>query len=127
MNESNFAEGMANNNFENKINNQSVMSYKLLGNSINYLLDNNILSFPNYIKIDVDGIEGLILDGADKHLRNNQIKSIFIEINEGNLNEFQKFQKIMNENNFKFLCKNRNDILLASSEFKNFYNYIFVR
>ena len=35
------------------------MSYQTLGTSINYLIDNKILEVPNYIKIDVDGIEHL--------------------------------------------------------------------
>ena len=35
---------------------QSDMNYKLFGTTINYLLDNNILEIPDFIKIDVDGI-----------------------------------------------------------------------
>ena len=31
--------------------------YKVYGTSINYLLENKILELPDYIKIDVDGIE----------------------------------------------------------------------
>ena len=49
-------------------------SYKIYGTSINYLLDNKILETPDYIKIDVDGIEHLILLGADEHLQNKKIK-----------------------------------------------------
>lgn len=56
-------------------------SYKIYGTSINYLLDNKILETPDYIKIDVDGIEHLILRGFDKHLHNSKIKSLSIEIN----------------------------------------------
>ena len=44
--------------------------------TINYLLENKILSLPNYIKIDVDGIEHLILQGADKFLSKEELKSI---------------------------------------------------
>ena len=38
------------------------MKYNLYGTSINSLIANKILQIPNYIKIDVDGIEHLILD-----------------------------------------------------------------
>ena len=37
---------------------------------------------PDYIKIDVDGIEHLILEGGKETLKNKKIKSILIEINE---------------------------------------------
>ena len=36
----------------------------------------------DFIKIDVDGIEHLILKGASKVLKNKDIKSILVEINE---------------------------------------------
>ena len=44
------------------------MKYNLLGTTINYFLENSILDIPDYIKIDVDGIEHLILEGGDKFL-----------------------------------------------------------
>ena len=40
------------------------MKYNLLGTTINYFLENSILDIPDYIKIDVDGIEHLILEGS---------------------------------------------------------------
>ena len=56
---------------------------------------------PDYIKIDVDGTEHLILKGADKFL-NNKNKSLSIEINE----KYDETIKIMRENGFKLLHKN---------------------
>ena len=54
-------------NFEGK-NYISNMNYRLFGTTINYLLEKKILKIPDYIKIDVDGIEHLILEGAGKYL-----------------------------------------------------------
>ena len=54
-------------NFEGK-NYISNMNYRVFGTTINYLLKNKILKIPDYIKIDVDGIEHLILEGAGKYL-----------------------------------------------------------
>ena len=51
-------------------------SYKIYGTSINYLIEKKILDIPNFIKIDVDGIEHLILKGANKYLQDEKIKSI---------------------------------------------------
>ena len=55
-----------------------INQYKIFGNSINYLLENQILEIPTYIKLDVDGIEHLILKGADAFLNHKKIKSISI-------------------------------------------------
>ena len=50
--------------------------------NIKNLLDNKLLDIPNYIKIDVDGTEHLILKGMGKYLQDPKIKSILVEINE---------------------------------------------
>ena len=64
MNENNFIAGGALNTFGETYNFEgqkfeSEMKYTILGTSINYLLENKILEIPDYIKIDVDGIEHL--------------------------------------------------------------------
>ena len=38
------------------------------------------LAFPNHIKIDVDGIEELIIDGARNTLADPRLKSVLVEI-----------------------------------------------
>jgi hypothetical protein len=55
------------------------MKYNLLGTTMNYFIENSILDIPDYVKIDVDGIEHLILQGGDKFLNNEKIKSLSIE------------------------------------------------
>ena len=47
-----------------------------------YLIENKFLEIPDHIKIDVDGIEHLILEGGNRVLNNKKIKSFSIEINE---------------------------------------------
>ena len=105
MNEHDFVEGGALNSFGEKYNFEgkifeSKMRYQIFGTTINYLLDNKILEVPDYIKIDVDGIEHLILQGGDKYLKNKKIKSLSIEINENFKEQYDEVLKIMNENNF---------------------------
>ena len=115
MNESDFIEGGSLNTFGEKFNFEgnifkSKMNYQILGTSINYLIENNILELPDYIKIDVDGIEHFILDGASKYLENKKIKSLSIEINENFIEQHQKVMEIMKKNNFKVLHKKHNKI-----------------
>jgi len=103
-------------------------SYKIYGTSINYLLDNKILEPPNYIKIDVDGTEHLILLGANKHLQNSKIKSLSIEINDQFTQQHHQILDIMKINNFKILHKKHNDKLFdKSSKFSKTYNYVFIK
>ena len=104
------------------------MKYNLLGTSMNYFIQNSILNIPDYIKIDVDGIEHLILEGGDKFLSNEKVKSLSIEINENFIDQFEKIKKFMDKYKFKILHKKQNaDLLLEGSKFDKTYNYIFTK
>ena len=103
------------------------MNYTLFGTNINYLLDNELLEIPDYIKIDVDGIEHLILDGAIKHLGNKKIKSLSIEINENFTEQFEKTIEIMSKYIFKILQKKNNQEMFKNTSFNKSFNYIFIR
>jgi len=48
--------------------------------TIDSLIENWGFIPPNHIKIDVDGIEGLIIDGADKTLKSLKTKSLLVEV-----------------------------------------------
>ena len=99
-------------------------SYCVFGNNINNLVENKILEIPNYIKIDVDGIEHLILEGADKFLNSDILKSISVEINEDFIDQKIRVQKILLDNNFLFESKNKSEDNPNSIN-KSTYNYIF--
>jgi len=128
--ESNFLEGTAHNNFGiNKVkdcsNLKKKMKYQIYGTNINYLLKEKILDVPNYIKIDVDGLEYLILKGAEKFLNNLQLKEILIELDERKKKEFNSTIKLLEENNFKFFKKKRNEKFHVTKDSKFIFNYIF--
>ena len=110
MNEGQFVEGGALNLFGEKFDFEgkefkSNMKYNLLGTTMNYFIENSILDIPDYIKIDVDGIEHLILQGGDKFLNNEKVKSLSIEINENFTEQYDKVLNIMDKNNFKIFHK----------------------
>ncbi len=133
MKEGNFIEGGALNSFGEKYDFEgkefeSKMNYTLFGTTINYLIENSILEIPDYIKIDVDGIEHLILDGGNKFLNDKKIKSMLIEINENFVEQYEKVLSFMKQYNFKILYKKQNiDNLSPENKFINTYNYIFTR
>ena len=69
MKEGEFQEGGALNSFGENFDFEGKkflpkMNYQIYGTNINYLIGNKILDIPDYIKIDVDGIEHLILEGV---------------------------------------------------------------
>ena len=131
MQDTEFREGAALNSYGEKFNfegkNQNYnMKYKLLGKSLKHILKNKILDIPDYIKIDVDGIEHLILEGAGEFLREKKIKSISVEINENFKTQFDNIVNIMEINNFKFSQKRQNEELKNSGgPFSKSFNYIF--
>lgn len=88
---------------------------------ISFRLDSFIefynLPTPNHIKIDVDGIESLILKGAERTLKNFNLKTVLVEVN--TKHDAPEIMKIMNKNNF--ILKGERHIQ------DNSYNYIFVR
>ena len=132
MRESSFIQGGALNSFHEKTNFEGkklleINKYKILGTTINSILKNKISKCPNYVKIDVDGIEHLILSEADNLLQNKDLKSIFIEINENYKRQLNSVLKIMKKNKFKLLSKEQSNLRNIPLKFKNTYNYIFVR
>lgn len=57
---------------------QYTLSYR-----IDDLIENFGLPVPNHLKIDVDGIEFLVLKGAPKTLANSSLRSMIVELAEG--------------------------------------------
>ncbi len=133
MKEGQFLEGGALNSFGEKFDFEGkefkhIMKYNLLGTTMNYFIENSILDIPDYIKIDVDGIEHLILEGGDKILNHNKLKSLSIEINENFKEQYDKVLNLMEKNKFKILHKKHNDdFLFEGNKFIKTFNYIFVK
>lgn len=75
---------------------------------------------PNYLKIDVDGLEHKIIEGAQKLLKDNRLKEILIEIDESNVLDRNLLNILLTE---KFII----DENLKSIETGPVKNYIFKR
>ena len=92
-----------------------------------YLINNLEFQTPNYIKIDVDGLEHFILKEASRALENKNLKSLLIEINENYTEQLENVKKIMKEFNFEIIKKEQSKYIEISEPFKNSFNYIFSR
>ena len=110
MSESTFEEGGSFNTFGTKYNSKSIIhnkknNYSILGTNLDYLINLKILPIPNYIKIDVDGIEHLILQGAKKTIKNKRVESILIELYPNFKTQYNFCFKILKRNGFKLQSK----------------------
>ena len=100
------------------------IKYKILGLSLDFMLKNLNLEQPDYIKIDVDGIEHIILSDAKDVLLNT--KSILIEINDDFADQRENCENILKKNGF-YLFKKEKGELTKNSNFKNSFNQIWVK
>jgi|TARA_B100000378_G_C17999274_1_gene396603 FkbM family methyltransferase len=81
---------------------------------------------PNHLKIDVDGIENLIVKGASTLLSHKNLNDISIEINEKNQNAYQSITKILESFNFSLTHKKHSPIFDLIPDY-SIYNFIFSR
>lgn len=127
MNETTLSTGGAFSGFRNNLLNYEgkkvLNSYKILGVSLNTLIENKILEIPDYIKIDVDGLEHLILNGFSKFVSNKKIKSILLEIDEDKKKLNKKIFKFLKNKKFVLNKKEQSNITKISSP--KVFNYIF--
>jgi len=93
---SNFHSGGSRSQFQNEDPLRPPVHFEgIIGISMDELCKKWQFPVPNYIKIDVDGIELSILKGAKEVLKNPQVKSILVELGEDN--EVEEATKILNE------------------------------
>lgn len=94
--------------------------------SLNDLIVRWNLPIPNYLKIDVDGIEYKIIEESDLLLKNKNLKSILIEINP-NRKEDLNIIKILNKFDFEY---DKSQVELStrkSGPHKGYAEYLFYR
>lgn len=98
--------------------------------SLAFSLDSFISIFkipvPDYIKIDVDGLENEIVHGALETLKNPKVKSILIELNEA-VPADMELLSIITSCGFVLKYKKQGSGMARDSKFALMHNYIFVR
>ncbi len=97
-------------------------NYFTPGISIDSLIEKKIFPPPSYIKIDVDGIEHLILKGGETFLKNHNLIEISIELNENFKEQYEKSFDILIKSGFKFISK---DISTTTDKDNKTFNHIF--
>ena len=98
---------------------------------IGYSIDDFLLAFappfPNHIKIDVDGIEPLIVGGAGKTLADPRLKSVSVEIDSEDATNKDLIISILGECGLQLIWSRNNTDLFPDKPTAKFYNYMFRR
>ena len=74
---------------------------------------NNVI--PTHIKIDVDGAEHDVLNGATNILQSEKIRDVFIEIDNNNLTIIELMTSLGFEISWKIIKDQNTDILFSKS------------
>ena len=106
----------------------SIFSYMTVGASINDFLAVCPDAFPNHVKIDVDGIEHLILSGATDLLKDPRLISILIEVNDQFSEQVEGCSSLLQASGFSLVAKRSSEFVKNSGgDFTSLFNQIWVR
>jgi FkbM family methyltransferase len=125
-----FMEGAACHNFKEKLDFKQEcfrpeFSQGCFSVTLDYLTQQKFIPIPQHIKIDVDGIEHKILEGATQTLKDPLLESILVELNT-NLPSHRQIIELMKENGFIYSQK---QVEQEPNEgpFQGVVNYIFFK
>lgn len=106
---------------------QSVLEYDTIGMTLDFMLASGLVSeTPSLIKIDVDGLEHLILRGAEKVLASQSLLSILIEVNEEFRELAQEVRRILEAAGFQMMeCEHSG--MFEHGAFSHTFNQVWVR
>jgi FkbM family methyltransferase len=102
-----------------------VFEFRTVGLSMDDSVSKLNLPYPDYIKMDVDGIEHLILRGGAAVLA--RVRGISIEINEAFENQARESQQLLEAAGLRFMSKAHSAMIEANPTFKRTFNQLWVR
>jgi FkbM family methyltransferase len=105
---------------------KKVFDFQTVGLSMEDAVNRLAIPTPEYIKIDVDGLEHFILKGGKSVL--SQIKEILIEINDDFHEQADQCRDILTECGLSLKDKRHSEMIGSNTNgFQNSYNQIWVR
>ena len=103
---------------------KKVFKLKTLGMGMDDIKNLLNISQPDYIKLDVDGIEHLILKGGKEVISNT--KEILVEVNEKFNDQSENCAKTLKQLGFSLKEKSRSG-LFENTDFSSCYNQIWIK
>jgi len=105
---------------------EQVFQFQTVGVSMDDALEKFAIPQPDYIKMDVDGLEYFILKGGFKVL--SKIQGILIEVNDDFLEQAEGVKDVLKAARLQFKEKRHSEIVANSVDgLNNSYNQIWVR
>ncbi|MBU6176786.1 MAG: FkbM family methyltransferase [Bacteroidetes bacterium] len=105
---------------------ERVFQFETIGLSMDDAMLRLAIPQPDFIKMDVDGLEHFILKGGPRVLA--EIKSILIEVNDHFVEQAEGVKNTLTEANLVFKEKKHSEIIANSTEgLQNSYNQIWIR
>ena len=106
---------------------QTVLEYDTIGLTLDFMLASGLVSQPpSLMKIDVDGIEHLILRGAKSVLANESLRSILIEVNEDFRELAREVRQILEMAGFEMMERDHSE-MFEHGAFSRTFNQVWVR
>jgi len=85
------------------------------------------MPYPNYIKIDVDGIEDIIINGLKNTLSSDTIRSIIVELNENLPEQIESIHSMLTHLNYSLAKRHRTSSQDTPGRFSKVTNYMYVK
>lgn len=102
-----------------------VFEFRTIGLSMDECAGKLALPPPDFIKMDVDGIEHLILQGGTQILR--QVKGLSIEIDDAFATQAQTCEQLLREAGLRFIGKAHSDLIGSDPAFNQTFNQVWAR
>jgi FkbM family methyltransferase len=84
------------------------------------------LPLPNYLKLDVDGIEHLVLKGARRLLDSPELSEVLVELDDGDPAQVKMITETLEGHGLKWQWKKHSD-MFDSGQYTSIYNHLFKR
>jgi FkbM family methyltransferase len=105
---------------------RKVFEFRTMGMSMEDAVMKMAIPMPDYIKMDVDGLEHFILKGGLNVLKS--IKGILIEVNDEFHDQSEQCRKLLAEAGLSLREKRHSEMIASSTTgFQNSYNQIWIR
>ncbi len=101
-----------------------VFDHRTFGMTIDSVHEQIGLDQPDYVKLDVDGIEHLILAGASNVLRS--VQSVLVEVNDALVRQAEAVSATLSQAGLR-LAEKRQPQIVVADEFATTFNQIWTR
>jgi len=103
----------------------SVFEFRTVGLPVDECISRLGLPEPQYIKLDVDGIEHLVLRGGPRVLQG--VRSLSVEVNDDFTEQAQECQRLLTAAGLHFVSKAHSAVIEADPRFNTVFNQIWAR